>query len=171
MAAEDHHVHLIGQVAIIANSIESYLLSIFGCLLGKEDQSEAAIIFSYLETFNRRVEIVNALLERRYKNTRTTLDRWRNLLAKVKNFQRDRNHILHGTNLVDWQGTIRISSPTFDSFVKLSGLKGRNARDRDMSTEELASCVQSGGLLLEEAHRFVLHLSGNEHLLDEKNPP
>lgn len=168
MGHKDHFV-LVGQIAAIASSIESYLLSIFGLLLGKEDDSEAAIIFSYLETFNRRLEIVDALLERRYKNAPTTLDRWHSLLPKIKKFQSDRNHILHGTNLIDWQGATTISSPTFDRFVKLSGLRGRNARDRHMTTDELGSCIQLGGLLLEEAHRFVLHLTGSEHLLDKRD--
>jgi hypothetical protein len=161
-----HHFSLIGQVAAITGTIEQYLSIIFGVLLGQADQSDASIIFSHLESFERRIEVVHALIERRYRHSSTTLERWRNLRKKIKQFQSDRNHVLHGINLQDIDGRLTLSSPFFHQLVKLHGLKSKHARDRNMTTENLYSCVQDGSSLLTEAHRFFLHLTGQEHLLE-----
>jgi hypothetical protein len=88
--------------------------------------------------------LVDALMQRRYKNSISTLSRWRELKLRVNKFQSDRNHVMHGINLQHWDGKKTIASPLFYQFVKLSGVKGRFAKDREMTTAELESSARAG---------------------------
>jgi hypothetical protein len=142
---DDRHFFLIGQITAIATTLEHYLLSIFGAVLGKDDQSEAAIIFSYLDTFDRRVELVSALIGRKYKLNSATLHRWQTLRERIRVFLGQRNHVVHGVTLTHHDGSTTVSSPLYHEFRS----RRKHARRRDMATEELDQCAKGGSVITE----------------------